>query len=182
MTLALIPHLPRQPKLVWEPACGDGAILGVLLANHIKATGTDLLGGHDFLARTLLPLGVDSIITNPPFNEGPQFVRHALAPLEAQRGFVAMLFRTDSDQAKSRADNFDHPAFAKKLCLRSRIVWFDRADGKKAAPSVNHAWWIFDWQHRGPPTIVYSELPRHCAPVLERERPQTKTAHGQRRT
>ena len=103
VTLALLPHLPRQPKLVWEPASGEGAILGVLMANHIKAIGTDISGGHDFLAHTVLPPGVDSIITNAPFNKGPQFVRHALGLLESGRGFAAMLFRTDFDHAKSRA-------------------------------------------------------------------------------
>jgi hypothetical protein len=113
------------------------------MANHIKAIGTDISGGHDFLARTVLPPGVDSIITNAPFNKGQQFVRHALGLLESGRGFAAMLFRTDFDHAKSRADIFDHPAFAKKLCLRSRIVWFEREDGKKAAPSYNHSWFIF---------------------------------------
>lgn len=33
-----------------------------------------------------------------------------------------------------------------------RIVWFER---KGAAPSFNHAWYIWDWEHRGFPTIAY---------------------------
>jgi len=35
----------------------EGAILGVLQANHIKAVGTDISSGDDFLARTTLPPG-----------------------------------------------------------------------------------------------------------------------------
>jgi hypothetical protein len=43
-------------------------------------------------------------------------------------------------------------AFAKKLVLTKRILWFD---GPKAAPSFNHAWYLWDHHHR-PPTIVYA--------------------------
>jgi hypothetical protein len=37
--------------------------------------------------------------------------------------------------------------------LLKRIVWFER---KGAAPSFNHAWFIWDWQHHGPPILAYS--------------------------
>jgi hypothetical protein len=65
--------------------------------------------------------------------------------------------RTDFDHAKSRRHLFaDCPAFAKKLVLTKRIVWFVEDDGKpKAAPSFNHAWFIWSWKHDGPPTIAY---------------------------
>jgi hypothetical protein len=44
------------------------------------------------------------------------------------------------------------PQFAKKLVLTKRIVWFD---GPKAAPSFNHAWYLWDWQHSGLPVLAY---------------------------
>jgi len=38
------------------------------------------------------------------------------------------------------------------LVLTRRIVWFE---APKAAPSFNHAWYIWDWKHVGPPVLAY---------------------------
>jgi hypothetical protein len=66
-------------------------------------------------------------------------------------GKVAMLLRTDYDHAKGRQHLFGEcPIFAKKLVLTRRIVWFD---GPNAA--FNHAWYIWDWKHVGPPVLAY---------------------------
>jgi hypothetical protein len=147
-TRALLPHLPRSPKVIWEPAAGNGAIV-----NALQAIGTDISAGDDFLLRSALPPGVDAVVTNPPFRLATQFIRHALKLMESPRGMVSMLLRIDFDSAKSRADIFDHPAFAKKVVLRDRIRWFE---GSTGAPSFNHCWQIWDWQHEGPPTIAYA--------------------------
>jgi hypothetical protein len=64
-----------------------------------------------------------------------------------------MLLLIDFGSAKTRADIFDHPAFAKKVVLRDRIRWFE---GSTGAPSFNHCWMIWDWRHQGPPTIAYA--------------------------
>ena len=47
----------------------------------------------------------------------------------------------------------DCPQWAKKVVLRRRIMWFPSETGD--GPSDNHAWYIWDWRHEGPPTIVY---------------------------
>ncbi len=67
-------------------------------------------------------------------------------------GLVGMLLRTDFDHAASRRALFECGAFAKKVVLRKRIRWFADSTG---SPSFNHAWFIWDWQHQGPPTIGY---------------------------
>jgi hypothetical protein len=65
-----------------------------------------------------------------------------------------MLLRCDFDHAKGRRHLFaDCNAFAKKLILTKRIIWFDRPG---AALSFNHCWCIWDWQHAGKPTIEYA--------------------------
>jgi hypothetical protein len=65
-----------------------------------------------------------------------------------------MLLSVDFDSAKGRANLFrDNPAWAKKLVLTKRIVWFE---GVKS-PSVNHAWYIWDWRHSEQPTISYGD-------------------------
>lgn len=149
VTEALIPHIPDRIKTVWEPACGSGKIIGAL-AGMFRVYGTDSLNGQDFLQSH--ERHGDAIITNPPYNLAAEFIYHALH-LTGGGGLVAMLLRTDFDHAKSRRYLFgEHKAFAKKLVLTKRIVWFEPA---KASPSFNHAWFIWDWKHDGPPILTY---------------------------
>jgi hypothetical protein len=57
-----------------------------------------------------------------------------------------MLLRTDYDHAHSRIHLFAGcQSFAKKVVLTQRIIWFD---GPKANPSYNHAWYIWNHEHR----------------------------------
>jgi hypothetical protein len=148
VTRALLPHLP--PSLsVWEPAAGSGKMAEELrLAGH-SVRATDIATGCDFLSADD---AADAIITNPPYALASEFIEHALR-LMKPRGSVAMLLRTDFDHAKTRQHLFSGcAAFAKKVVLTRRIVWFE---GPKAAPSFNHCWMIWDWKHRGPPVLAY---------------------------
>jgi hypothetical protein len=152
VTEALFPHLPRKPSLIWEPACGTGMMMDVLMS-VATVHGSDIDSGEDFLAPLIQTMpDADAIITNPPYNQAQRFIEMALEIMEPRGGYVAMLLRTDYDHAKTRSHLFrDCPAFAKKVVLTKRIVWFE--GGK--SPSFNHAWFIWDWQHEGPPTIGY---------------------------
>lgn len=156
VTQALVPHLPRLPKLIWEPAAGTGKMAAALskycgpvvssdIEPHSLCYTADFLtcGVHD---------GADAVITNPPYKMATEFVQRALGSVP-DTGIVAMLLRTDFDHAKTRAHLFaNHRAFAKKVVLTKRIKWFEDSKGR---PSFNHAWFIWDWQHQGPPTLAY---------------------------
>lgn len=159
VTHALIPHLPPVKLRIWEPACGSGQMVRALSgwAEVSVAKFTDISTGADFLAWDRAAVEVNAIVTNPPYELAAEFCEHALRLMEPVQGVVAMLLRTDFDHAKSRTHLFrDCPAFAKKVVLMKRICWFVEADGKpKASPSFNHAWYIWDWKHEGPPTIGY---------------------------
>jgi hypothetical protein len=48
----------------------------------------------------------------------------------------------------------DLPAFAGKIVLLDRVEWFEREGA--SGPSENHAWYLFNKKHRGPPTISYA--------------------------
>jgi hypothetical protein len=99
------------------------------------------------------PRPVQAIVSNPPYALAQEFIEHALELMKPCRGIVAMLLRTDYDHAKTRQHLFSNcPAFAKKIVLTRRIVWFEN---EKAAPSFNHAWFVFDHRHSGPPTLAY---------------------------
>lgn len=160
VTEALLPHLPRRPSSIWEPAMGSGKMTRVFSKHGYSWGGTDIANGDDFLTEDIGPgfdEPMDAIITNPPYELGPEFCEHALKLMESCGGLVAMLMRTDFDHAKTRSHLFrDCPAFAKKVVLTKRIVWFEPEPGSKGkSPSFNHAWFIWDWKHEGPPTIGY---------------------------
>lgn len=157
-TTAVVPHLPFIDYQAWEPACGGGKMVSALDAAGVKVVKqTDIHTGADFLMWDRPANHVNAIITNPPYELATEFIEHALRLMEPASGVVAMLLRTDFDHAKSRAHLFrDCPAFAKKVVLTKRIVWFEPEPGAKGkSPSFNHAWFIWDWQNEGAPTLAY---------------------------
>jgi len=157
VTDALMPHLPREPMRVWEPAAGSGKMVRALMKRGLTVYASDIeplmqCAREDFLSCAIAN-AVDAVITNPPYELATEFVQRALGSVP-NTGFVAMLLRTDFDHAKTRSYLFaDHPAFSKKVVLTKRIKWFEDSKGQ---PSFNHAWFIWDWQHKGAPTLAYA--------------------------
>jgi hypothetical protein len=153
VTDVLVAHFPDlDRRRIWEPAVGDGQMLCALAKHCPDVHGSDIDNGVDFLLQTNA-LGADAIITNPPYTLARQFIEHALVLTKSTAGIVAMLLRTDYDHAMTRQHLFSGCSmFTKKVVLTKRIVWFD---GPKAAPSFNHAWYIWDWMHKGPPVLAY---------------------------
>jgi len=150
VTEALLPHLGLEgPAHLHEPAAGAGHIVRVLkAAGHTVTTGDRSLGS-DFMHMTKCP--AVGIITNPPYNAAEEFIVHAIELMKPD-GFVAVLLRSDYDHAATRRYMFE-PPFAKRVVLTKRIRWIENSTG---SPSFNHAWFIWDWLHQGPPTIGYA--------------------------
>ncbi len=99
----------------------------------------DFLSDHD--------IALD-IATNPPFNLANEFCRHA-----QRNDRAAMLLPLAFDAAKGRKDLFsENPHFKAKYVLTKRIRW-ENLEQKKAGPSSNHAWYVWDKSHNGPPTM-----------------------------
>ena len=156
-TEVLIPHLPTRVLSVWEPAAGEGQMAKALQEAGFDVSSSDITSGVDFLCTNTefcYPI-FDSIITNPPYSEkkAQAFIERAIELTRPVEGVVAMLLRCDYDSGKTRQHLFGEcPIFSKKLVLTKRIIWFDRPG---AAPSYNHCWMIWDWKHKGDPTISY---------------------------
>jgi hypothetical protein len=153
VTAALVPHIPNiAQRHVWQPAAGGGQMVRELAKHCPNVYGSDIETGIDFL-RQNNALAADAIITNPPYALERQFIEHALALTKLTTGIVAMLLRTNYDHAATHQHLFsDCNAFAKKIVLTKRIVWFDDPG---ATPSFNHAWYLWDWLHDGPPVLAY---------------------------
>jgi hypothetical protein len=148
-------HLRGQCRHVWAPADTESsAVVQELRRKGFQVTATV----DDFLSHRLLPCpDIDCVATNPPWGKRGEivaaFIRHALklAPV------VAMLVKIDYDSAKTRVDIFrDCPAFAHKIVLLDRIIWFARPGSP--GPSENHCWLIWNRCHRGAPTIGYARM------------------------
>jgi hypothetical protein len=90
------------------------------------------------------------IATNPPFSIAEKIIRHALAQ-ESGEGRIAMLLPHAFDAAKGRVDLWG-PPFKIKYTLTSRIRWENLVQ-KKAGPSMNHAWYVWDLDYDGPPMM-----------------------------
>ena len=153
VTRVIVPYLRQHCSHVWDPANGPASKITSVLHDE----GFDAIATNDnFLAQTSLPgTDIDGICTNPPYGYGGrlacQFIAHAIELVPV----VAMLLRVDFDSGKTRTSMFrDCPAFDRKVVLLHRIVWFEREDAP--GPSENHAWFVWNRSHRGPPTISYT--------------------------
>jgi hypothetical protein len=155
VTRALLLFLALQPCVIWEPACGDGAMSRVLeqaghtvISTDIRHTGFGE-GGVDFLAAP--DRSCSGVITNPPFAAAEQFIRKALgtAPL------VAMLLKSQYWHAQKRYRLFtEHPpAWILPLTWRP-----DFLDGERGgAPTMECLWTV--WK-RGETDTRYRPLQR----------------------
>lgn len=150
-------YLRGRCQFLWDPANGRHS----KLAQSLRREGFSVLATNDdFLSQYSLPdPRIEGIVSNPPFGAGGRlacaFIEHALelAPT------VAMLLRIDFDSAKTRTYLFeDCAAFARKIVLLDRVVWFEREGA--AGPSENHSWFLWSRGHQGPPTISYARRPK----------------------
>jgi hypothetical protein len=98
-TLALLRAEPL-PRMIWEPACGPGAIVRVLRDAGHRVIATDLIdyrspdqdhAGRDFLRERRAPDGVEMIVTNPPGKLASQFCGPCFVAVPARGDAAAPL-------------------------------------------------------------------------------------------
>jgi hypothetical protein len=145
------------PEIVWEPACGPGAIVQVLRSVGHRVYATDLVNhgcpdsesGIDFLMEHGAPTYIGAIVTNPPFKLAGEFVAHAL-----QLGVpkVAMLLRLAFLESERRRAILDGGLLARVHVFRNRLPMMHRDgwDGPRASSSLSFAWFVWGSTHRGP--------------------------------
>lgn len=133
---------------VWEPACGDGALMREIAAAGFAVTGSDLVDrgvtGFPFALQSLFevraaPSGV--AVTNPPFDlcsrAGAPFVTHLLDVLGLR--YVALLLPLGWPGAASRAGLWQRRTPSIVYLMRWRIDF----TGQGAPPMLN-AWFVWD--------------------------------------
>lgn len=147
-TRALVPVLRKigWPNGVWENACGEGHISKQLIAAGFDVFSTNLtdrgygVRGLDFLATNHSPM--PSIVTNPPFSLGDEFLVHALTVLEIEH--VAMLLPNGIFHAQDRVKLFHlhRPSLILPLTWRLDVTG-------AGAPTMNCCWYV--WTSLVPP-------------------------------
>jgi len=147
----------KLPAVIWEPACGPGSIVRVLRGAGHEVYATDLVDydspdqdshGWDFLSERQLPIGVQAIVTNPPFKNAGEFVSHALWLCPR----VIMLLRLAFLESTRRAPILDGGHLARVHVFRNRLPMMHRDgwQGPKVSNPTAFAWFVWDRNHNGP--------------------------------
>jgi hypothetical protein len=142
-------RIEKLPKIIWEPACGPGAIVRELRAAGHAVIATDLIdygcpnsaGGFDFLSLRHAPKGCECIVTNPPFKDVDAFVRRALALVPT----VAMLMRLAFLEGGRRSDIVDGGRLRRVHVFKHRLPMMHRHGwtGPKATSMAPFAWFVW---------------------------------------
>jgi len=134
----------KSGDIVWEPACGDGAMSEVIALYRMKVISSDIrhtgygFGGRNFLDPYMFPPDdLCAIITNPPFALSEDFIRTAIqfAPI------VAMLLKSQYWHAAKRTPLFEEhpPAWILPLNWRPDFLFGERG----GAPTMEVLWTVW---------------------------------------
>jgi hypothetical protein len=151
-------RVEQLPHWIWEPAAGRGAIINVLrdhghatIASDIVDYGFPLHFVTDFLTTTKVPVGVECILTNPPFQIINEFVAHALNLCPR----VITLARLAFLESTRRTEILEHRGLARVHVFRNRLPMMHRDgwNGPRASSAVAFGWFVWSRDHTGPTVI-----------------------------
>ena len=154
-TYALIDNERFQGD-IWECACGDGAMSGVLAETGSEVDSSDLYDrgfgeiGHDFLNTQRRR---QNIITNPPFNSAEGFVATAIR--QAQSKF-ALLLRLAFLEGANRAHTIfrAHPP-SRVWVFSERITFYPKGAKIAGSGTTAYAWLVWDRNHVGSTELAW---------------------------
>lgn len=145
----------REFSSIWEPACGDGAMVREIRAAGHQCIGTDLVNrsrGDDEFTPTdfmLVPKSLaPAIITNPPYNlinwrDGRGgWVTHAMETLGVE--YMALLLSWSWPGAGGLSAVWSSNPPARVYLMRWKIDF----TGAGAPPMLN-GWFVWDRKHKG---------------------------------
>ena len=112
---------------IYEPACGGGHIAEVLKRNGFDVLCSDIVDRgysgqtqtEDFLHTTFSPRNSRDIITNPPYSQAMEFVKHAL-DVSQESVKVAMFLKLTFLEGIKRKALFDKYPPKKSVCIQKQ--------------------------------------------------------------
>lgn len=155
-------ELEEFDEIIWEPACGDGAISKVLIDNgYREVISSDIVDrgygevGVDFLNKDNSFVKrwsghVNTIITNPPYRFAREFIENSLKVANKK---VAMLLKLNFLEGQKRYRLFKKTPL-KCVYVFSKRLSFDKGDEKgKGRGLLAYAWYVWDKEYIGKPYI-----------------------------
>ena len=137
-------------QTIWEPACGDGAIVEVLKDNGYGVLATDIQNGEDFFEQESQQM---DIITNPPFNQAEKFIWHAL---EVGGNKVAMFLKLSFLESEGRKKLFEETPLETVYVFRKRVNLYPYGEEKpKNSGTTAYAWYVWNKNYKGLPIIKW---------------------------
>jgi hypothetical protein len=154
--IATIELLKREKfdGVIYEPACGDGAI-AKLLPNE-KVIASDLYNrgygtiGIDFLTHDFKEWKCDHIITNPPYRYAQEFVEKSL---DLTRGKVAMLLKLQFLEGAKRYEMFRRTPLKTVYVFSKRLTLSRNGVKQKNSGMICFAWFVWEHGYAGTPQI-----------------------------
>lgn len=155
---------PDVGNLVWECACGRGALSVPLQEAGYTTYDTDLIdrgfgiGGTDFL-KSERPFSKEkriTILTNPPFSKALQFAQHAIDLLQVgERAYF--IFRLSFLEGQKREKWFNSGASGLRYVavFGKRITCNKCGVTLKSTGAVAYAWFVFEKGFTGRPEILW---------------------------
>ncbi|WP_254513904.1 hypothetical protein [Anatilimnocola floriformis] len=136
--------------ITWECAQGDGRIVAALKDAGCEAFGTDIEKGENFLTTERTAA---NIVTNPPWKLKTEFIEKALS-IAADK--VAMLLPLSGLTSIERIEHFHNAEFPLKcIYVFPRAVQFDENRTDNGNGMLYCAWFVWDRNHVGKPTIEW---------------------------
>ena len=130
---------------IWEPACGDGAMAGVLDRTGCRVEASDLYDrgfgerGVDFLTSSR---AVENVITNPPYNSAEGFVEAGLR--QATRKLCLLLRLAFLEGANRQRTIFSKTPPSRVWIFSERITFYPAGAVVKGTGTTAYAWFIWD--------------------------------------
>lgn len=155
----------RLPRTLWEPACGNGALVLPLRNRGFQVFATDIndwgcphsSAGVDFTSDVAQRLSVSfkahtqdssfGIVTNPPFGIIEQFVERAVA----MAPYVALLCRLAFLESEGRMNWWRHVGLRRVHLISERLPMMHRHgyEGPKLSNAgMCFCWFIFETHKR----------------------------------
>lgn len=142
--------------MIWEPACGDGAMAEVLRARGHIVEASDLYDrgygetGLDFVTGDRR---VANVITNPPNNSAEGFIAAALRQTERK---VAFLLRLAFLEGSSRGSGLFRTNPPSRVHVFSERVTFAPAGVTLTNGGTSaYAWFVWDREAAGPTVLSW---------------------------
>lgn len=168
-------RLERFENKILEPCCGSGNISKALEEAGYDVTSTDLYdhgygtSGVDLFTYEDIDV---SIVTNPPFGIVTEFIEHMLdnlRPGHKMALFLKLQFLEGQDRYKkifSRKNLKTVYVYTKRVaCYKNNEMYLKNDDGTfkldkdgdkiKVPSAVAYAWYVFDKDYQGDPTIKW---------------------------